>query len=135
MSSRLNQRRLLTDRLALLIWAATPEHPELFVTPLVHALAARALDAEVEIHFAGPAVRWLVAGVADMLYATPGKEKSIGDFLREASAAGADFYVCSMASAAWIDNNEILIPECTGAAGATAFVARTLDPAWQTLVF
>ena len=125
----------MTDRLALLIWAATPEHPELFVTPLVHALAARALDAEVEIHFAGPAVRWLVAGVADTLYAPRGREKPFGDLLREAAAAGANFYVCSMASAAWIDNNETLIPECTGAAGATAFVARTLDPAWQTQVF
>lgn len=125
----------MTERLALLIWAATPEHPELCVTPLVHALAARALDAEVEIHFAGPAIRWLVTGVAEMRYATPGKEKSIAEFMREASAAGAAFYACSMARAAWISDNEILIPECTGAAGATAFVARALDPTWQTLVF
>ena len=59
----------MSERLALLIWAATPEHPELAVTPLVHALAARALDAEVEIHFAGPAVRWLLflSGVAGTL--------------------------------------------------------------------
>jgi uncharacterized protein len=125
----------LTERLALLMWAATPDRPELCVTPLVHALAARALDAEVEIHFAGPAVRLLVAGVADALYATPAQEKSIGDFLREAGAAGARFYACSMASASWIAGDESLIPECSGAAGATAFVARTLDPAWRTMVF
>ena len=125
----------MTERLALLMWAATPDRPELCVTPLVHALAARALDAEVEIHFAGPAVRLLVAGVADALYATPAREKSIGDFLREAGAAGTRFYACSMASAAWIASAESLIPEYSGAAGATAFVARTLDPAWRTLVF
>ena len=125
----------MTERLALLMWAATPARPELCVTPLVHALAARALDAEVEIHFAGPAVRLLVAGVADALYATPAREKSIGDFLREAGAAGTRFYACSMAGAAWIAGDEQLIPEFTGAAGATAFVARSLDPAWQTLVF
>lgn len=125
----------MTERLALLVWAATPEHPELCVTPLVHALAARALDAEVEVHFAGPAVRWLVSGVADARHATPGQEKSIGEFLREASAAGVNFYACSMARAAWTSDDETLIPECTGAAGATAFVARTLDPAWRTLVF
>lgn len=52
-------------------------------TNWIHALAARALNAQVEIHFAWPAVRLLVAG----------------------------------------------------AAGATAFVARALDPAWRTLVF
>ena len=135
MSWRWNRKPPLAERLALLMWAATPDRPELCVTPLVHALAARALDAEVEIHFAGPAVRLLVAGVADALYATPVREKSVGDFLREAGAAGASFYACSMASAAWIASAESLIPECSGAAGATAFVARTLDPAWRTLVF
>jgi uncharacterized protein len=34
----------LTDKLALLLWAATPDHPDLCVTPLVHVLAARALE-------------------------------------------------------------------------------------------
>jgi len=124
----------LADKLALLIWAATPDRPELCVTPLVHALAARALDAEVEIHFAGPAVRWLVAGVADSRYATPAREKSIGEFLREVAAEDVRLLACSMAGAAWVGADETLIPPA-GAAGATAFVARTLDPAWRTLVF
>jgi uncharacterized protein len=78
------------------------------------------------------AVRLLVAGVADVadaLYATPTREKSIGDFLREAGAAGARF------CAAWIASDESMIPECSDAAGATAFVARTLDSAWRALVF
>lgn len=125
----------MSDKLALLIWAATPDHPELCVTPLVHALAARALDAEVEIHFAGPAVRWLVTGVADASYASPAKEKSVGDFLREVAAEDVRLLACSMAKAAWITDDEKLIPEYSGAAGATAFVARTLDPSWRTLVF
>ncbi len=124
----------MADKLALLIWAATPERPELVVTPLVHALAARALDAEVEIHFAGPAVRWLVAGIADERYATTSREKSIGDFLRELQAAEVSLLACGMARAAWVAENETLLP-ASGAAGATAFVARTLDPQWRTLVF
>nr|MBL8410938.1 DsrE family protein [Dechloromonas sp.] len=124
----------MSERLALLIWAATPEHPELAVTPLVHALAARALDAEVEIHFAGPAVRWLVDGVADSAFPTPAKEKSIGDFLREVHAAEVRLYACGMARAAWIEPGETLLP-AAGHAGATAFVGRALDPDWRTLVF
>lgn len=124
----------MTERLALLVWAATPERPDLCVTPLVHALAARALDAEVEIHFAGPAVRWLVAGVADQAFATAAREKSIGDFLREVVAADVRLFACGMARAAWVGADETLLPE-SGAAGATAFVARALDPAWRTLVF
>ena len=124
----------MTDRLALLLWAATPERPELAVTPLVHALAARALDAEVEIHFAGPAVRWLVEGVADAAWPTPAHEKAIGDFLREVVAADVRLFACGMARAAWVADGKALIP-AAGAAGATAFVARALDPAWRTLVY
>lgn len=121
----------MTERLALLIGSAQPEQA---VTPLVHALAARALDAEVEIHLAGPAVRWLVAGVAEAAWPTPAREKSIAAFLDEAAAAGVRFYACSMARAAWIGAEETLRADA-GAAGATAFVARTLDPAWRTLVY
>jgi predicted peroxiredoxin len=124
----------LSDRLAILIWSATPDRPELCVTPLVHALAARALDAEVEIHFAGPAVRLLVEGVAATLFATPVREKSIGDYLHEVIAEEVRLLACSMALAAWVTADEALLP-AAGAAGATAFVARTLDPAWRTLVF
>jgi uncharacterized protein len=125
----------LSEKLALLIWAATPDHPALLATPLVHALAARALDAEVELHFAGPAVRWLVNGIADTRYASPEKEKSLGEFLREVAAEDVRLLACSMAKTAWIGVDETLIPEYSGAAGATAFIARTLDPGWRTLVF
>lgn len=124
----------MPDKLAILIWAATPAHPELCVTPLVHALAARALDAEVEIHFAGPAVRWLVAGAADHLFASAERDKSVGDFLREVVAADVRLLACGMARAAWVADGEALLP-AAGAAGATAFVARALDPTWRTLVF
>ncbi len=124
----------MPDKLALLIWAATPDCPELVVTPLVHALAARALDAEVEIHFAGPAVRLLVDGVADALYPTPAREKSLAEFLREAHQEGARFYACSMATAQWVAADEFLLPFCRHA-GATAFIARTLAADWRTLTY
>ena len=124
----------MPDKLAFLIWAATPDRPDLVVTPLVHALAARALDAEVELHFAGPAVRWLVEGVAGSAFATPNREKSVADFFRELQSEGVAFFACGMAQAAWVGEGEELI-EVARSAGATAFVARTLDPDWRTLVF
>ena len=124
-----------TPHLAILICSATAERPELCVTPLIHALASLALDFEVEIHFAGPAIRFLVEGVADDLYPSPTKEKSVLSFLQEASTAGVSFLACSMAQANWVNKSERLIPECDGSAGATAFVVRTLDREWATLVF
>jgi len=39
-----------------------------------------------------------------------------------------------MARAGWVADHETLIPQAR-AAGATAFIARTLDPAWRTLVY
>ena len=138
--STLSRRHPLSEpryygRIAFLIWAATPDRPDLVVTPLVHALAACALDCEVEIHFAGPAVRWLVDGVAAASYATPAREQSIAEWLQKVSAAGVPLLACSMARAAWIREDEMLIAQYSGAAGATAFVARTLDPQWCTTVF
>ncbi len=124
-----------TQGLAILFCSATPDRPELCVTPLIHAMAARALDCEVEIHFAGPAVRLLVEGVADDLFPTQEKEKSILSFLKETSDSGVRLLACGMAQATWIKNQEQLIPECNGSAGATAFVVRTLDKNWRTLVF
>lgn len=123
------------ENIAFLIWAATPDHPELITTPLVHALAARALDCQVEIHFAGPAARWLVEGIAANSYATPAHEKSILDFLRQLAAEDVQLLICSMAKEAWIKPDEKLIAECHGAVGATAFVARSLDSWWKTAVF
>lgn len=124
----------MSEQLAILMWSATPDRPELAVTPLVHALAARALDARVEIHFAGPAVRWLVDGVADAAFPTGERAKSIGDFLRELLAQEVSLLACGMARAAWVGPDEALILSA-GHAGATAFVARSLDPDWVTLVF
>ena len=114
--------------IAFLIWSATPAHPELCVTPLLHALAARALDCQVEIHFAGPAVRWLVEGVATHAFPTVAREKSILDFLHPTAAEGISLFACSMGWAAFTVEAENPIAVCTGMAGATAFVARTLDP-------
>lgn len=136
------QRRALSEilsapssvNLAFLIHGVRPEHPEAVLTPLVHALAARALDAEVEIHFAGPAVRYLCQNIAHNCWPHPGQEKSLSAWLDEAQAAGVQFFACSMAQAAWLGANDSLRAEVKSA-GATAFVARSLDPAWRTLVY
>jgi uncharacterized protein len=122
-------------KLAILLWAATPERPELCATPFVHATAAAALDCEVEIHFSGRASRLLVAGEADRLFAAPGGSKSIYAFMREAANLGVRFIGCAMALQANIREGEACIPEYTATASATDFVLRALDPEWTTLVF
>jgi uncharacterized protein len=122
-------------RLAILLWAATPEQPELCPTPFVHATAAAALDCDVEIHFSGRATRLLVAGEAERLFASAAGQKSVYSFMKEAANLGVKFIGCGMALEAHIGAGEATIPEYTGNATATDFVLRALDPEWATLVF
>jgi len=123
------------QKFAILLWSATPERPQLCATPFVHAAAAAAFDCEVEIHFAGPAVRLLVAGVADAMRPWPGVETSIYNMMRQAANLDVTFHACAMAMGALVGKDEVLIPEYSGTIAASAFVARALDPAWATLVF
>ena len=122
-------------KLAILLWSATPERPQLCATPFVHAAAAAAFDCDVEIHFAGPAVRLLVSGVAEALRPWPGVDTSIYQMMRQATNLGVSLRACAMAMGALVARDEALIPEYGGTIAASAFVSRALDPEWATLVF
>lgn len=123
------------DKLAILLWSATPERPEACAAPFVYAAVAAAMDCQVEIHFSGPSVRLLVPGVAAGLYSGRARDKSIYQFMQDAAANGARFFGCTMAMNEHLAAGEPRIAEYSGAAGAAAFVMRTLDPEWATLVF
>jgi hypothetical protein len=121
------------DRLVIVLWSAGPDRPVQVAAPFVYALAARAFEIPVEMHFTSTAVRWLITGVGDAAYTDAARTKTVTDFIREAKAAGVRLYACSMAM------NEhgrggALIPECDGYAGAATVVAATMQGA-KSLVF
>ncbi|MGE5160087.1 MAG: DsrE/DsrF/DrsH-like family protein [Betaproteobacteria bacterium] len=121
------------DRLVIVVWSAGPDRPVLAAAPFVYALAGRAFEVEVEMHFTSTAVRWLVAGVADTAYTDAARTKTVADFIREAKAAGVRLYACSMAMNEHA-RDEALIPECDGYAGAATVVAAVMQGA-KTLAF
>lgn len=123
------------QKLALLLWSVSPAQPALCAAPFIYAAAAAAMDCEVEVHFAGDAVRLLVPAVAEQTLPGTNSARSVLDHMRDATHLGARFLVCSMALHERRLTLDALLPECTGAAGATAFVVRSLDPEWATLVF
>mgnify|MGYP003551553722 FL=1 len=125
----------MKTKLAILVWSLSPERPELAAAPFVYAATACAMDCEVEVHFAGTAVKLLEPGVAQNMHPSAGRERSIHDFMRDAAEQGAAFFGCQMALRANGLVDRPLIPEYSGAAGAAAFVARTLDPEWRTMIF
>jgi predicted peroxiredoxin len=121
------------DRLVIVVWSAGPDRPVLVAAPFVFALAARALEVDVEMHFTSIAVRWLVAGVADGAYTDAARTKTVADFIREAKAAGVRLYACSMAMNEH-GRGEALIPACDGYAGAATVVAAVMQGA-RSLAF
>lgn len=125
----------MKQKIAILLWGATADRPQLAATPFVHATAAAAFDCEVEIHFAGPTVRLLVEGVAAGLKPWPGSDISILDMMRQAANLDVRFLACAMALDALVSKDESLIREYTGTAAASAFVQRALDPTWATLSY
>ena len=121
------------DRLVIVVWSAGPDRPVLAAAPFVYALAARAFEVEVEMHFTSTAVRWLIKGVADGACTDAAKTKTVADFIREVKAAGVRLYACSMAMNEH-GRGEALVPECDGCAGAATVVAATMQGT-KSLVF
>lgn len=122
------------SRVTIVVWSAGPERPVLAAAPFVYALTARALDADVEMHFTSTAVRWLLQGVAAEAYTDAARTKTVADFIAEAKAAGVRLLACSMALAEH-RRGEALIPECDGQAGAATVMTATLQPEGRTMVF
>jgi len=123
------------DGLALMLWAADPEAPERLVTPFFHAAAAAAMDVRVEIYFTARSVLLLQPGAAAKLRASTLHTKTVYQAMQEAVGHGAVLLACADALDAQGLRLEELVPECRRLGGAVQFIARTLDPAWRSLVF
>ncbi len=122
------------DGVALLLWAAAPEQPELLATPFFHAAAAAAMDLPVELYFTARSVLLLKPGVAEGL--RPGSHpKTVLQSMQEAHELGVKFLVCTDALRAHGLADTPLIAECGGRGGAVQFMARAADRRWRTLVF
>ena len=121
-------------KLVVVVWSADPSAPDRAAAPFVYALAARALEIDVEMHFTAGAVRWLFAGVAAVAFTDQGRTKTVRDFIREVSAAGVRLYACAMALNER-RRGEALIAEMTGIAGAATVVGAAVEPDCRVMVF
>jgi uncharacterized protein len=122
------------NRLVIVMWSADPAAPDRAAAPFVYALAARALEIDVEMHFTAGAVRWLFDGVADGAYTDQARTKTVRDFIREAAAAGVRLYACAMALAER-RRGEALIAQMTGIAGAATVVGAAVEADCRVMVF
>lgn len=122
------------QKLVIVMWSADPAAPDRAAAPFVYALAARALEIDVEMHFTAGAVRWLFAGVADDAYTDQARTKTVRDFIGEVAAAGVRLYACAMALNER-RRGEALIAETTGIAGAATVIGAAMEPNCRVMVF
>jgi predicted peroxiredoxin len=125
----------MTSKLAILLWATSPDAPHLCAAPFMYAATAAAIDAEVEMHFASRSVELLVNGAAERIHTGDAGSRSIHAFMQDAATAGVKFLACSDALRTHVRGERNLIPELSAVAGAASFVARVLDSEWQVLTF
>jgi hypothetical protein len=124
-------------QLVIVVWSCGPDRPggaTLAAAPFVYALAARALEIDVQMHFTSSAVRWLLEGVAAQAYTDQARTKTVADFIREVHAAGVKLYACAMALAEH-RRGESLIGVAEGIAGAATVIGAAVEPGVRTMVF
>ena len=77
----------------------------------------------------------LKRGIAEKLMSGPQARENVYAFMQQAAKHGAKFYACSQALSEHRLSLEELVPETSGAAGAAAYVARSLEDGWSLVVY
>lgn len=121
--------------LSILVWSCGPDDAERAATPFVLAQAAAALDLDVELLFTARSVHWLLASQQETPIGFGGETLLLTSYLQACAEAGVQMRACSQALAALDLPREALAPQCSGLGGMVAFVERTQDSRWSTLVF
>jgi hypothetical protein len=125
----------MADKLVIMLLTISPDAPHLCGTPFFQAAAAAAMDVEVEIYFASQATRLLVKGVAERIYPSDNKTKSVYGFMQDAADLGVKFFACGGALDAYAITPAIMIPELSGIAGGAAYVCRVMDDEWKSITY
>lgn len=125
----------MAEKLAIMLLSIDPDFPHLCGTPFFQAATAAAMDFEVEVYFASRAVRLLAKDVADRIYPSDNRAKSVYGFMQEAAQLGVKFYACGGAMEAHALKPDRMIPELAGVANATTFIGRVMDDEWRTVSY
>ncbi len=125
----------MADKLVMMLLTIGPDRPNLCGTPFFQAATAAAMDVEVEVYFASSAVRLLKRGVAEQLYPSDNRAKSVYAFMQDAAELGVKFFACGGAMEANCVSQTELIPECTGLAGAAAYINRVMEEDWRSVSY
>jgi uncharacterized protein len=125
----------VAKKIVIMLLNVSPEIPTALGVPFFQASAAAAMDLEVEIYFASRTALLLRKGVAETLYPSGRREKSVYGFMQDAHRLGAKFYTCQAAMTEYGLDADSAIPELDGVAGGAAFISAIADEGVVTLTY
>ena len=126
---------MVVEKLVIMLLNADPDRPATLGAPFFQAAVGAAMDLDVEVHFAGPAIQLLRPGLAEGLYPGADRSKSVYGFMQDAHQAGACFFGCSQAMMAFGLDPADTIPEFDGAQGGAAFLSAAGSADTLTLTY
>src|SRR5512147_1813813 len=110
--------RAMAKKLIIIMVNTDPRNGEELGAPFFQASVAAAMDYPVEVICTATAGQLMKKGIAAALEVKPGTGRTVYDFIKDAHAAGAQFFVCSNTLELFDMTEDDLIPECTGTVGA-----------------
>lgn len=125
----------MEKKIVIMLLNLNLQHPGTLGSPFFQASVAAAMDLEVEVYFAGPTIRLLMKGFAELLYPGSSQEKSLYAFMRDAHDAGARFYACAGGMTEHGLSIEGAIPELDGIRGGGAFIDTITEDHVVTLTY
>jgi uncharacterized protein len=125
----------VAKKVVILLLNVNPELPTSLGVPFFQASAAAAMDMEVEIYFASRTAVLLRKGVADDLFPSGRREKSVYGFMQDAHDLGVRFYACHAAMLEHGVDQDSAIPELDGIRGGAAFIAAATEDGVVALTY
>jgi len=125
----------MADRLLIVLANTDPRNGEELGAPIFQASVAAAMDFDVEVICTAAASPLMKKGVAADLVVKPGATKSVYEFIKDAHAAGARFYVCSPNLELFDMTEDDLIPECSGVVGGAYLIDQVMNDDTKVLTY
>ena len=120
----------------LFILASGPESPKKLGTPFHQAMTALALDAEeVVILFTCSGTQLLKKEVAENTFTKEGSDRSVYDYIKEASEVGVQMFVCPSSLELNDMTMDDVVPEIEGAMGAAGYTTMSMQDDVITLTY
>ncbi len=125
----------MAEKVVFMLLNSNPDAPATLAAPFFQATVAAALDLEVEMYFASRAAALLRRGVAEQMFPSGKRERSIYAFMQDAHQAGVKFYICGAAMADNGIDEASAIPEMDGVRGGAAFISTAVEEGVVVLTY